>query len=120
MRELAVAAVHRPPLLGDSEDLSDFGGPQRMQGHTPWRAVLNGARVAQPAPPAVRPVIRHAQQRARPPVHRAGAHRAVDQLQDLLLGLRGHPSGQRTAQPQPTFPRSTASSMAWALTASVN
>ena len=120
MRELAVAAVHRPPLLGDSEDLSDFAGPQRMQGHTAGRAVLDGAGVAQPAPPAVRPVIRHAQQRARPPVRRAGAHRAVDQLQDLLLGLRGHPSGQRTAQPQPTFPRSTASSMAWALTASVN
>ena len=45
---------------------------------------------------------------------------AVDQLQDLLLGPGGHPSRQRTAQPQPTFPRSTASSMAWALTASVN
>ena len=39
---------------------------------------------------------------------------------DLLLGLTRHPSGQRTAQTQPTFPRSTASSMAWALTASVN
>ena len=120
MRELAVAAVHGPPLLGDREDLSDFAGSQRMQRHTPWRAVLNGAGVAPPAPPAVRPVIRDTQQRARPPVRRAGAHGAVDQLQDLLLGPGGHPSRQRTAQPQPTFPRSTASSMAWALTASVN
>ena len=91
-----------------------------MQGHTPWRAVLDRARVAQAAPPAVRPVIRDTQQRARPPVRRAGPHRAVDQLQDLLLGPSGHPSRQRTAQTQPTFPRSTASSMAWALTASVN
>ena len=65
-------------------------------------------------------LITDAQQRARPPVRRPGAHRAVDQLQDLLLGLRGHPSGPRTAQTQPTFPRSTASSMAWALTASLN
>ena len=44
----------------------------------------------------------------------------VDQLQDLLFGLAGHPSGQRTAQTQPTFPRSIASSMDRDLTASVN
>ena len=120
MSELAVAAVHRPPLLGDSEDLSDFRGPQRVQRHTAGRAVLNRAGVAPPAPPAVRPVIRDAQNRARPPVGSTGARSVVDQLQDLLFGLRGHPSRQRTAQTQPTFPRSTASSMAWALTASVN
>ena len=67
-----------------------------MQRHTTGAAVLEAGGVAQPSPPAVRPVIGHAQHRARPAVSSTGAHRVVDQIDDQLFGLRGDPRGDST------------------------
>ena len=53
MSELAVAAVHRPPLLGEREDLGCLRGPQRMQRDAAGRPVPQRAGVAQASPPAV-------------------------------------------------------------------
>ena len=67
-----------------------------MQRHTAGFAVLEAGGVAQPSPPAVRPIIGHAQKRARPAVGSTGAHRVVDQIDDQLFALRGDPRGHST------------------------
>ena len=92
-----------------------------MQRHTAGRAVLNGAGVAPPAPPAVR--LGHQRRPAESCAHpcaapaRTAPYRPAPGSAIPWSRRRETRAGQRTAQAQPTFPRSTASSMAWALTA---
>ena len=92
------------PLFADREDLGCLRRPERVQRHAAKPTVLEAAGVAQPPPPAVRPVIRDAQHRARPAVRHTAAHCVVDQLQDQLLGLRGDPRGHSTVRPSRLFP----------------
>jgi hypothetical protein len=62
--------------------------------------------------PPVHPVIGHAPQRAHPRVREALRDGVVDGLEDQLLDLGGDSRRERSAQPQPDFPRITASSIA--------
>jgi hypothetical protein len=68
----------------------------------------------------VDPIVGHLPQRAHPGLTEAVSDSIIDRLEDQLLDLGGDSRRERSAQPQPDFPRITASSIAWALTASVN
>jgi hypothetical protein len=46
-----------------------------------------------------------------------GGDGLIDGLQDGFFDLGGDPRRHRPARPQPDFPRTTAGSMSWALTA---
>src|SRR6185437_11762015 len=59
-------------------------------------------------------------QPAHPGVSQPGRDRVVDARQDGFLDVGGDPRRHRPAQPQPDFPRTTDSSIACALTASVS
>ncbi len=95
MRQLAVAAVHRAPVLHEVEDGLFLTGHQGVQRHPARGAVDQRADIMQTRPPTVHPIIRHAQQPRHPGVRRTGGDGIVDQLQDRLLDLGRHPGGQR-------------------------
>ena len=118
--ELAVGAVDLTPLLGDGQYGVDLARCQGVQGDPARRPVLERADRAQPGPPAVHPIIRHAQQPARPGVRGAGGDRLVDQLEDRFLRLARDPSRAAGRSGPADFSRNNASSIAWLLTASVN
>ena len=120
MRQLAVAAVDRSPCLGHGQDGVDLDRQHTVHRVAARGPVHQGAVVALAVPPSVHPVIGDPPQRARPAVGEAGGDRLVDGLEDQLLDLGGDPRRERTDQPQPAFPRTMASSMAWALMASVS
>jgi hypothetical protein len=118
--ELAVRAVDGAPTFGDVEDGGDLLGQQRMDRMPAWRLVDQGGGVAAACPPAMHPRVGHLPQRARPGMGEPGRDRVVDRLQNQLLHLGGDPRRHWPDQPQPDFPRTTASSIACALTASVS
>jgi hypothetical protein len=118
--ELAVGAVDLAPLLGDSQDRVDLRRPQSVHGDAARCPVLQRADLPQPGSPAMHPIVGDVEQPACPGVGSAGGDRLVDQLEDRFFDLARDPCGQRAGQVQPCFPRSRASSIACALTASVN
>ena len=120
MGELAVGAVDLTPGLGDGEDLVDLPRHQSVQRDPARGPVLNGANLTQTQPPAVHPIVADTELAARPGVRGAGGDRLVDQLEHRFFDLARDPCGQRTVQVQPYFPRSNASSIACAFTASVS
>lgn len=120
MGELAVGPVDRAPLLGDSEDGVDLRAQDPVHRVTAGGPVDQGAVVAAEGPPAVDPIVGYLPQRAHPGVRESAGDGVVDGLEDQLLDLGGDSRRERSAQPQPDFPRITASSIAWALIASVN
>jgi hypothetical protein len=77
--ELAVAAADLAPLFGHRQDLVDLPGHQSMHGEAARCPVLECADLAPPVPPAVRPIVGHTEQPARPGVRGAGGDRLVDQ-----------------------------------------
>ena len=120
MGEFAVRPVDGSPRLGDLQDGVDLGGYQGVQGDPASRQVIERAELAASLPPAMHPVIGHLPQRAHPAVREAGRDRFVDGLQHQLFHVGGDPRRERSGQSQPDFPRTTASSIACALIASVS
>ena len=116
----AVAAIDRTPLLGDGQQGVDLRGQDGVHRVPARRLVHERAHITEPGPPPMQPIIGHALQRPRAAVAEPAGHRSVDTLEDQLVDLGGDPRRKRTDQPQPALPRTTASSMACALMASVS
>lgn len=76
--------------------------------------------LAAAGPPPVHPIVAHLPQRTHPVVREPVRGGVIHGLEDQLLDLGGDPRRERAVQPQPDLPRITASSIACALTASVN
>ena len=115
-----MTAVDFAPALGHGQDGLHLCRQEAVHRAAAGGLVDQGAHRAHPGPPAVHPVIGDAPQRAHPVVHEAVGHRLVDALEDQLLDLGGDPRREGSGQPQTAFPLATASSMAWALMASVS
>ena len=104
MRELAMRAVHPPPLLDQIEDRLLLWGQQPVNGIADRPPVLETPGLPQPRTPAMRAdvgEVKHlAHARMRPPV----LDRPVDQPQQLELGLRAHARGDRAEEPERCLP----------------
>jgi len=120
VREFAVTAIGWPPLFGDREDRGDLVGQQAMHRSAARCAVHQCAHLAPAGPPPMHPIIGHLPQRAHPPMREPLGAGVVDGLEDKLFDFGGDPRRERSDQPQPAFPRTTANSIAWALIASVS
>lgn len=117
MGELAVAAIDRAPLLGHGQDRLDLPRQQAMHRMPARSPIHEGADIAESGSPAVHPVVRDVPEPARPGVVEPVGNGLIDGLEDQLLGFGGDPRRERPDQSQPAFPRTTASSVACALTA---
>jgi hypothetical protein len=101
--ELAVRAIDPSPLLDQVEDrplLQD--AVHRL---TDRRAVLERAALAQTRPRAVSAHVAELERRARAHVRPGGGGRAIDQAQQLELGLRAHALRDRAERPERCLPR---------------
>jgi hypothetical protein len=76
------------------------------------RSIGERAELSLAGPPTVDPVVADLPQRAHPTVAEAVGDGIVDGLEDQLFHIGGGSRRQRSTQPQPDFPRITASSMA--------
>lgn len=120
MGELAMRPIDGSPLLRDRQDGVDLGGDQTMH-RVPTRGqIRQRAQITSAGPPTVHPVVGHLPQLARPAMREPARDRVIDDFEDQLFDLGGDPRRNRTRQPQADFPRTTASSIAWAVTAWVN
>ena len=120
MGQLAMRPIDRSPLLGDRQNVVDLGRYQAMHRVPTRRQVRERAELALAGPPPVHPIVGHLPQLTHPPVREPVGDRVIDGLQHQFLHLGGDPRRNRTRQPQPDFPRTTASSIACAVTAWVN
>ena len=118
--ELAVGPVDRTPPLGDVQDGVDLAGQDAVHRVPARGPVHQGAQVPAPGPPPMHPIVGDLPQRTDPVVRQPVGDRVIDGLEDQLLDFGGDSRRERSAQPQPDFPRITASSIACALIASVN
>jgi hypothetical protein len=105
--QLGVGPVDRPPPLGDIEDGVDLLGQDAMHRVAARRPVHQRPGASAPGPPPVHPVIGHLPQRAHARVREPVCDGVVDGLEDQLVDLGGDPRRERSAQPQPDFPRLT-------------
>ena len=98
-------AVDPPPFLDQIEDRSLLRRKQPVNRVADRPAVLKTSGLAQSLTPAVRAdvgEVKHpARARVRPPV----LERAIDQPQQLELGLRAHPRSDRAEKPERCLPR---------------
>lgn len=120
MGELAMGPVNGPPRLGDGEDRVDLLLEEPVDGVAARGPVRQRAQFPAAGPPPVDPVIGDLPEAADPGVVEPGGDGFVDGLENVLLDLGGDSRRERSAQPQPDFPRITASSMACAVIAWVN
>ena len=120
MGQLAMRAVHGTPALGDVEDHGHLLGQQRMHRMPARRLVDSGCRCRGAVPASGAPGSQRPATTSTPSGGRTRPRRRRRRSSGRLLDLGGDPRRHRPAQPQPDFPRTTASSIACALTASVN
>ena len=100
MRELAMRAVHPPPRLDQIEDRLLLAGQQPVHRIADRRPVLQTPGLPQPRTPAVRADVGEVQHPARARVRPPVLDGAVDQPQQLELGLGAHARGDRAEKPE--------------------
>lgn len=119
MCKFAVGSIDRSPFFDESENGSNLfrhdGVHDRTRGGVDERADMEAT-----VPPPVHTIIGDLPQLARPPVREPRTDGVVDCREDQLFDIGGDSRRERTRQPQTAFPRTTASSIACALIASVN
>ena len=110
--------VNPPPFLDQIEDRLLLPGQQPVNGRADRTAVLQRARLTQPRTPAVRADVGEVKHPARAHVRPPVPDRAIDQPQQLELGLRAHARGDRAEKPERCLPRCNVSSTAISFSAS--
>ena len=95
MRELAMRPVHPPPLFDQIEDRLLLPVQDPVHRAATRMTVFERAGVQQPLAPMMRATISQIEHAARPGVRRPLADSAIDQPQQLELGLRAHARGNR-------------------------
>src|SRR5664279_4075553 len=118
VRDLAMRAVDLAPLLDQIQDLGLLPGEQAVDRAATGIAVLQAAGMYEPLPPPVRADVGEVEHLARSSMRPTVPDRAVDQPQQLELGLRAHARGNRAEKPERCFPRCNVSSIAISFRAS--
>ena len=118
MRELAMRAVHPAPFLDQIEDRLLLAGQQPVNGIANRPAVLQTPGLAQPLTPPVGTDVGEVEHPARPGVRPPIQDGAVDQPQQLELGLSAHARGDRAEKPERCLSRCNVSSTAISFNAS--
>jgi len=110
--------VHPAPLLDQIEDRLLLPGEQPVDRAAAGIAVLERPGLSQPLSPAVRADVGEIEHPAGSRVRPAVGDRAIDQPQQLELGLRAHACGDRAEKPERCLPRCRLNSTANSLSAS--
>ena len=118
MRELAMRAVDLAPFLDQIEDHPLLDREQAVDRLADRPAVLETPGLTQSLTPAVRADIGEIKDQARPRVRPPVLDRAVDQPQQLELGLGAHARGDRAEKPERCLPRCNVNSTASSFNAS--
>src|SRR5947209_11804567 len=111
-------AVHPPPLLDQIEDRLLLPLQQPVHRAAARTAVIEAARLAQSLAPAVSAHVGEVKHPARSRVRPSITDGAVNQPQQLELGLGAHARGDRAEKPERCFPRCNVSSTANSFSAS--
>jgi hypothetical protein len=118
VRELAMRAVDRTPLLDQIEDRLLLPAKDPMHRVTDRPAILERARLLKLPAPAVHAHVLDLEHPARTRVRPPGRNGAVDEAHQLELGLRAHARRDRAEKPERCPPRCKVSSTANSFNAS--